>query len=58
MLGHAAAPPASAFEEGATYPEEIDGLPVGSAEPSLVREMNEAGLDEILEELGDEPAAP
>ena len=58
-LGRAAAPPASAFEEGAVWPSEIDGLPVAFPQDGYqgeyIREVAEAIVEEHGEGWIDEP---
>jgi arginyl-tRNA synthetase len=58
-LGRAAPPPASAFEEGASWPEEIDGLPVvfpaDGYQGDYIAEIADALRAECGEALVDEP---
>ena len=59
LQGLAAAPPASAFEEGASYPESIDGLPVvfpsDGYQGDYIRDIAQGLLDERGASLVDEP---
>ena len=58
-LGRAAEPPAEAFDEGATWPSEIGGLPVvfpqDGYQGDYIREIGQAVLDEHGEAWVDEP---
>ena len=59
LLGRAAAPPAEAFEEGASWPESLDGLPVAfprdGYQGDYIVEIAEALRVEHGESLVDEP---